>query len=300
MKISKSIYTVVLFLSLVPLSVQSQDLELASQGQVPGKPFEVLQQQIDALQQQVAELQAKLAAVSINYDGDMVISGVNVYIQDGQGTTHCGPPFSDHDCNGKGNLIVGYDQNDGEDVKTGSHNVVIGDRHTYTSYSGLVLGRNNEISNVGTSVTSGVNNVASGLYASVSGGRNNDASGNYASVSGGDDNVASGVRSSVSGGNGNIASGDRSSVSGGRENTTSGETASISGGLSNTASGWNSSVSGGVLNEASGENSSVSGGNINNAQGVNSTVSGGYNRYTCAMWPDCNEDWAAGSLYEDF
>jgi hypothetical protein len=300
MNISKSIYTVVLFLLLIPLSVQSQDNVHRTPGQNTGKAFEVLQQQIDALQQQVAELQAKLAAVSINYDGDMVISGVNVFIQDGQGSTYCGPPFSVHDCNGKGNLIVGYNEYDGEDIRTGSHNVVLGALHTYTSYSGIVAGRNNEISNVGTSVISGQDNVASGLYASVCAGRNNVASGRYASVSGGDDNVASGVRSSVSGGNGNIASGDRSSVSGGRENTTSGENASVSGGLANTASGLNSSVSGGVLNESSGENSSVGGGNINNAQGVNSTVSGGYNRYTCNTWPDCNEDWAAGSLYEDY
>jgi hypothetical protein len=280
MKISKSIYTVILFLLLAPLSVQSQN----AQGEVPGKPFEVLQQQIDALQQQVAELQAKLAAVSINYDGDMVISGVNVYIQNGLGTTPCGIGV----CNGKGNLIVGYDENDegeDEDEKTGSHNVVIGARHTYTRHSGLVVGRNNEISGSGTAVTGGTENVASGFYSSVSGGWGNKATGGRSSVSGGDGNEASGSNSSVSGGNENIASGGNSSVSGG---------------VSNEANGDNSSVSGGVLNEASGENSSVGGGNINKAQGVNSTVSGGYNRSTCPTWPVCNEDWAAGSLYEDF
>ena len=210
MKTSKSIYAVILFLLLAPLSVQSQN----AQERVPGKPFEVLQQQIDALQQHVAELQAKLAALSINENGDMVISGINVYIQDGQGTTHCGPPFSDHDCNGKGNLIVGYNVN-GDDDKSGSHNVVIGDLHTYTSYSGLVLGRNNAIINVGTSVTSGFDNEASGLYASVSGGRGHVASGNFSSISGGRSNLASGDYASVNGGIYNHAQGENSTVGGG-------------------------------------------------------------------------------------
>ena len=279
MKIANLVRLVILFVLLAPLAVQGENVPLTAEGQVPGMPFQGLQKQIDVLQQQVAALQAQLAAFSLNENGDLVISGVNVYIQDGEGSTDCGGPFSDHGCIGKGNLIVGYDRDVNEDFKTGDHNLVIGDGHTYTGYGGFVAGRNNEIS--------------SG-WASVSGGRDNVASGGFSSVSGGRGNTASGRHSSVSGGGGNVASGPGASVGGGGDNVASGEDASIGGGHLNMATeGW-SSVNGGLFNLASGNSSSVSGGNSNTAAGYNSTVGGGYGRF---IDPYSYDLWVAGFLY---
>jgi hypothetical protein len=142
---------------------------------------------------------------------------VNVMVVNGTGTTAGAT-------NGLGNLIVGYDEFLGEedDNKNGSHNLVVGIGHNYSSFGGFVAGRDNTVSRE---------------YASVSGGNGNTASGRSSSVSGGNGNTASGQHSSVSGGAGNTASGDTSSVSGGQINTASGSASSVSGGFTRAASG---------------------------------------------------------------
>ncbi|MHC4220512.1 MAG: hypothetical protein ACYSU7_18895, partial [Planctomycetota bacterium] len=188
------------------------------------------------LTERVEALEGLLASVSLNDDGDLVISGANLLIQSGGGAT-------DAPITGKGNLIVGYDEDNG-DEKSGSHNLIIGAFHSYSSYGGLVAGEDNNIL---------------APSASVSGGFGNDASGDFSSVSGGESNTASGNHSSVSGGLINTASGNHSSVSGGRENVAESSTSSVSGGRLNTASGFHSSISGGNFNEASGASSSVGG-----------------------------------------
>lgn len=179
--------------------------------------------EVDAIQGQIAILLAEVAALQatvtqygefiqyVTVNGtDITLSGANLHIVSGFGSTW-GP------INGLGNLIVGYNEYrfDGTDDRTGSHNIVVGARHNYSSYGGLVVGYENTISGEYASVSGGKRNVASSLIASVSGGFNNEASGSYASVSGGKSNVASGENSSVSGGADNEAIGSDSSVSGG-------------------------------------------------------------------------------------
>ena len=106
--------------------------------------------------------------------------------------------------NGYGNLVIGYNEDiDGPFARTGSHNLVVGPEHNWTSYGGLIAGYKITVR---------------GAYSSVSGGVYNTANGDYSTVSGGYYNTASGGTSSVSGGYYNTASGDLSSVSGG-ENT---------------------------------------------------------------------------------
>ena len=162
---------------------------------------------------------------------DVYLTGANLHILSGSGATGGA-------VNGLGNLIVGYNESRGAgDDRSGSHNIVVGPRHNYSSYGGLIAGFQNTIS---------------GTYAVVSGGNLNTASGNRASVSGGEFNTASGLLSSVSGGRTNTASGLASSVSGGRSNTASGFFASVSGGTQNLASGSRASVSGGLNRTASG------------------------------------------------
>ena len=148
--------------------------------------------------------------------------------------------------NGLGNLLVGYSEpRQGENVQTGSHNVVVGQGHHFSSFGGLVVGRQNEISGAFAVVSGGFDNTASGASATVCGGIFNRASGESAVVSGGFDNTASANAASVNGGAGNMASGDGTTVCGGHGNTASGTWSAVSGGEMNTASGFTSSVSGG-------------------------------------------------------
>jgi hypothetical protein len=165
--------------------------------------------------------------------------GANVQIVNGTGIT-------DGVVDGAGNLIVGYNELRGAgDDRSGSHNLVVGKEHNFSSFGGLLAGQRNTVSGGWSSVSGGRLNAASGLLSSVSGGAFNEASGNYSSVSGGIGNTASANYASVSGGEFNTASGNYASVSGGRFNAASGNYASVSGGRFNIASGTYSSVSGG-------------------------------------------------------
>jgi hypothetical protein len=181
------------------------------------------------------------------------ISGANLQILNGAGSTAS--------VNGAGNLIIGYDENPGSHAQTGSHDLILGDEQTFTSFAGLVAGRFNTIS---------------GEYSSVSGGAGNAASAIYASVSGGATNTASGVAASVTAGEENTASGKKASVSGGKQNNASNLYASVSGGLSNLAGvNLGATIGGGFSNEATGEDSSISGGDENKATGIFSSINGG-------------------------
>jgi hypothetical protein len=206
------------------------------EGQVTALQTENATQQatIDSLTTEVGTVKADVTALdaqvpeclTTGQDGSAHFTGCNVQIRNGLGRTDT--------TNGTGNLIVGYNESIG-DTRTGSHNLVVGQYHTYSSYGGLVAGFDNTISNPFASVSGGGNNTASGFYASVSGGVFNTASGSFASVSGGHGNIASGPSASVSGGGSNTASGSSASVSGGGSNTASGGVASVSGGFQRSA-----------------------------------------------------------------
>jgi hypothetical protein len=75
----------------------------------------------------------------------------------------------------------------------GSHNLIIGPGHLYSSFGGFVAGFQNTISGPGSSVSGGQANTASGAFSSISGGANNLASGLNASVSGGSSINSSGT-----------------------------------------------------------------------------------------------------------
>ena len=226
---------------------------------------------------------------------DVVFEGCNVHIRNGDSSTNT--------TNGLGNLIVGYNEDlntvgvrfprtAGRNDRSGSHNVVIGPEHEYSSHSGLVVGVGNIISGAYASVSGGRDNEASGDYGSVSGGQNNEASddaasvsggvanvasGSYASVSGGQSNMATSTAASISGGTSNRVNGTAASVSGGYRNVAESASASVSGGQNNVARAPSASVSGGYNNVASGQASSVSGGQSNVASGISASVSGGQN-----------------------
>jgi hypothetical protein len=241
-----------------------------------------------ALARRVAALEALLAPFSRQGD-EVIMTGANLRIVNGLGSTDCtdarGAPIPE--CpNGLGNVIVGYNEprdtpEGGEDrnVRTGSHNVVVGQQHNFSRVGGLVVGVWNEIS---------------GDFAAVSGGRFNTASGFAAAVSGGTINTASGALAGVSGGTLNTASGPEAVVSGGTMNTASEFAAAVSGGCCNSASGVLAAVSGGTHNTASGVAAVVGGGNGNTASDEVSAVSGGHHRTAAGAF-----DWVAGPLFAD-
>ena len=228
---------------------------LAEQSEV-----DALKATVAALESQVSTLEATLSKVSYNPAGPngqptLVISGANLQIVDGTGSTA-------GTVNGRGNLFVGYNEfpTGGDPAQTGSHNLVVGSEHSFTSYGGLIAGWGNSLRGPWASVSGGTLNSADGNYSSVSGGLGSNAVGDSSSVSGGYENLAIGEFTSVSGGYFNAASGRYSSVSGGARNHSSGESSSVSGGRDNVAEGSYSSVSGGSENTASGEFSSILGG----------------------------------------
>jgi hypothetical protein len=129
-----------------------------------------------SLPDRFAALERKLAPLTFNaVTNEVVITGANLRIINGLGQTDCGP--QDHpmpDCpNGLGNLFVGYNEprEGGENIRNGSHNVVVGKQHQFSSVGGLVVGLQNEIRGVYTSVSGGVRNTAAGAHASISGGK---------------------------------------------------------------------------------------------------------------------------------
>jgi hypothetical protein len=173
---------------------------------------------------------------------EVVITGANLRLVNGLGSTACTSEQDEPipDCpNGAGNLIVGYNERRefGENMRTGSHNVVVGQFHNFSRFGGLVVGDFNEISGDFAVVSGGQRNTASGDRSAVSGGLSNTASGGGAVVSGGFITTASGFATAVSGGSFNTASGAVSSVSGGQGNEASNDFASVSGGRHRTAPG---------------------------------------------------------------
>ena len=228
---------------------------------------------IDELEARIDQLENLLKKVRLNDDENtFIFDGLNVQIVDGSGDT-------EGTVNGLGNLIVGYNEMRGNssDDRSGSHNIVVGRRNSYSVWGGLVVGRDNTIS---------------GAYATVTAGVNNTASGNHSSVSGGTENVASAYNSSISGGYHNEASSNHASVSGGYSNNAKGEYSSVSGGYFSEANGQYSSVSGGQYNRATGQYASVSGGISNAANGLGSSISGGNSTYV-----DNLGNWRGGGCY---
>ena len=152
----------------------------------PQANLDELTQRVTSLEGMVASLQDLLKHVS-RQDDDLMITGANLHVRNGTGTT-------DGAVNGLGNLVVGYNEDRTDDglpytedmnLRTGSHMLVVGSGLNYSTFGGVVAG---------------LRNAVAGEYASVTGGWNNSASGQYASVSGGCSSTASGSRASDSGG----------------------------------------------------------------------------------------------------
>ena len=183
------------------------------------------------LESRLAAVEAKLASVSVEtVDGQPTVrfTDVNVQVVDGSGDTS-------GDVNGRGNLIVGYNLTEAGEIRTGSHNLVVGDLHSYTSFGGFVAGMDNRVDGVFSTVAGGATNVASGTRSSVLSGYGNRATGLDSTVIAGWDNTVTGEAAVVAGGRDNTAQGQSSMVTGGRDNTATDSQSVVVGGVANSA-----------------------------------------------------------------
>lgn len=231
---------------------------------------------LEGLQKDIRMLNMLTTSISISEDGtNLYFTGVNVHIRNGTGSTNSDAGLG-ATVNELGNLIVGYNElRDSGNIRSGSHNIILGSKNNYSSYGGLVAGYRNSIIKPYATITGGTNNTADGTYSSISGGLGNKATGDSSSIIGGVRNRAIGLYSSISGGLANKAKGQAAVVGGGGYNSAEGEYSSISSGWRNTTIGTYSSISGGGANIASGENTSISGGRENITPGYYSSISGG-------------------------
>lgn len=284
------------------VAVLAQD---GSQSFPPG--IDGVQERLAALEAVVASQASEIAALKdklkhFSREGNEVyITGANLNILSGAGPgTIQDGTWTAGLVNGLGNLVLGYNEDrisfDGELAaqRHGSHNLVIGPLHEYTSNGGLLAGIWSTVAGPHASVVGGIENKALGFASVVSGGGSNTSSGDAASVSGGASNHASGNAANISGGQSNTAIADHATVSGGSFNAAAAPHSSVSGGYYNASLGLLSSVSGGYGNTAVGSYSVVSGGGSNLAKGENSTVSGGFERTAEDLF-----DWLAGDLFQE-
>lgn len=234
---------------LVTLATESQVTKL--DGRV-----DELENQNARLEDKVAALEQKLSKITYEPKGlndlpTVKISGANLQVVNGTGAIQ--------NLNGLGNVIIGYDEHAADIKQTGSHNLVLGDRQTFTSWGGLLAGSKNSVT-APLGVAFGFSNEVKGRWATVTAGFFNGADGDGSSISGGSQSVAKTTLSSISGGFNNFTEGDWASVSGGQNNFARGKYSSMSGGARSTARGQDSSVSGGEGNDATGDASSILGG----------------------------------------
>jgi hypothetical protein len=199
---------IALFLvTLIPAAGSAQEGGLAAR-------VAELEAQVAALEEILQFVHVETEKVNFLAGPHLIIEGANVHVRSGSGNTvdDCGtgsPGFPNcGSLTGLGNLIVGYnegatfggDRPPKPEIRTGSHNLVVGDHHTYSSFGGFIAGGYNKVSGANASVSGGTGNRASGSISSICGGQGNTASNYGSSVSGGRRNVASGFVSSVSGG----------------------------------------------------------------------------------------------------
>ena len=98
----------------------------------------------------------------------ILFTGVNVHVRNGsQATNNNELPYQ-----GLGNLIIGYNENTTPTPtlpRSGSHNLVGGSMHSFSSYGGMVFGYQNTISGPYANVVGGSANLAQGPNSTVYG-----------------------------------------------------------------------------------------------------------------------------------
>ncbi|MBI4603279.1 MAG: hypothetical protein HY721_15100 [Planctomycetes bacterium] len=171
--------------------------------------------ELNELKQRVAELEALTRDMSI-VEGDarvpgrtVLFTGVNVQIVTGLGRTET--------TNGVGNLIVGYQEfrgqaegpptEEGVNTRTGSHNIVVGARHNYSSSSGLLVGAESSLIGPGCAILGGHGSRVLGSHSVIVGGAGSCTHGSGSVIVAGENNTTNGGASAIIGGVGNRTTG---------------------------------------------------------------------------------------------
>ena len=245
--------------------------------------IQMMQAQITSLQSQVASLEASTVPglgdyVSVDDSAHTVlVSGANLQVHNGQSASAS---------NGLGNVILGFNglqaEQDPQETRNGSHNLVVGYGHFYTGNDNLISGVTNRAYG-DQGVVFGFNNRSWDVNTTVLGGGNNGAYGNATTVVGGFSNVTYGTSNVVLGGGGNVSNGNADVIVGGDNNVTNGDFALCMGGLQNTVNAsWNSILGGqGNLIEGGTDNCLILGGKGNDIVNytTHSAILGGQNNH---------------------
>jgi hypothetical protein len=93
---------------------------------------------VESVDQRVALAERTLGPVRHDAASHTVtFTGVNVHIRNGGGATDT--------ADGTGNLVLGWNEADDNDTRTGSHNVIVGSHHAWTGTGGLLVGQDHAL-----------------------------------------------------------------------------------------------------------------------------------------------------------
>ena len=271
--------------------------EIVVDGVALAEVLLTMQQTIEALQLQVEALEAQalpeLAAhlSFIDSSSTFHLEGANLQLSNG---------VSPYSHNGLGNLIIGMN---GETEyidsigRGGSHNLVIGEGHAYSSNHGILHGYNATATDRYAAIIGGASNRVDGaygvtiagtdnvildnaLYSATIGGRDNTISANYAvaaaglrsqvdgaysaAISGNDNRIAEeAIYAAALAGKDNVLEGARSATVSGAENIAYGERSVVLGGIHNESHEWDAVLVGGRNNDNHGSETVIVGGQWN-------------------------------------
>jgi hypothetical protein len=242
------------------------------------------QQALADVRKSNAAMQARLTCITKSTPTDFIFEGCNVHILNGAGSTTS--------LNSLGNLIIGYNKNQ-VSQRSGSHNIVVGDLHEYTSYGGVVTGTENTISSPNSTIMSSVDSSTTGTGgAAIIGADRGMTQGNAVLLGGSQNFASSGAHFAVAvGGNQNQVLSGNAVAMAGTLNVASGGNAVVCGGSENTASGGGSVACGGTGNKGIGSSAVALGGHHVSASADSSVITGGN---TCDTGPTAYM-WAVGT-----
>lgn len=116
------------------------------------------------------------------------LTGINLQIVNGEGNTQS--------TNCKGNLILGYNEPGSEVAvdRSGSHNLIIGMRHNYSSFGAIVGGVGNNVTGEYGVILNGSECYISADHVTMCGGFDHKGNGSHSTLIGGFDNGGAGHR----------------------------------------------------------------------------------------------------------
>lgn len=255
---------------------------------------------IDDLQARVAALEALLAHASLDDDGNLVIRGSlfvdggNLHVQDGTGATYSESGAG----NGLGNVIIGYDEDNG-DEKSGSHNLVVGPYHSYAFAGNVVGGYDNAVSATAAAVLGGYGNQVGGDQSVALGGTYLTVDGYHSAAIGGNMNSVSGPNSVSLGGFSIDLDGDNSVTVAGFDNTLSSDNAAIVAGDHHHLSGSWAAILGGSAHDVSGTSAVAAGGDHATVAGTDASTFGGSGASTSTDGQSLFDGWTIDELLDE-